>query len=316
MTLQELGQAIREKRVAANLSIENVSGRIKISVRILKSIEEGSFTDLPHAVYTKSFIRTFGLLVGYDPLELNAHLDELFPQESLNETRNEPGPRTRILKVPSNNSRNIAILLIFACIISLIVAGGWYVAKNYGDVIFNFVKMPFSALTAPSSDSKQNEGQQSALQSATPALFHNGSVSFSQGDALSPPVGVPHPPSTENVHTGVPDGKARIEAPQTHSVTAAAPASAGVDASGAINSKRQLRIIAEEPCWITFQADGVKGREYTMQPQEILVIIYENTLEIVFGNAGGVTMVHNGQDIGKPGRSGQRVAMRFPRLRE
>ena len=103
MTLQELGQAIREKRTAANLSIDDVAGRIKISSRILKSIEEGSLVGLPHAVYTKSFIRSFGLLVGYDPAELTKHLDELFPPESLDETRNEPGPRTRTLQVSSNS---------------------------------------------------------------------------------------------------------------------------------------------------------------------------------------------------------------------
>ena len=83
MTLQELGQAIREKRTATNLSIDDVAGRIKISARILKSIEEGSLIGLPHAVYTKSFIRAFGLMVGYDPAELTKHLDELFPPESL-----------------------------------------------------------------------------------------------------------------------------------------------------------------------------------------------------------------------------------------
>jgi hypothetical protein len=56
-----------------------VSARIKISGRILRSVEEGSTTGLPHAVYTKSFIRAFGLQVKYDPDELNAALEKLFP---------------------------------------------------------------------------------------------------------------------------------------------------------------------------------------------------------------------------------------------
>ena len=314
MTLQELGQAIREKRTAANLSVDDVAGRIKVSARILKSIEEGSLVGLPHAVYTKSFIRAFGLMVGYDPAELAKHLEELFPPESLDETRNEPGPRTRTLQVSSGSGKNIAILLFVVVLLGLLAAGGWYVAKNYGDTILNLVKTPFSAITAPAPD---NEGQRQAVSKYAAPSSNNG-------NAVSG-----HAPSTTASRPAEADTRARAPGetsqatPQTFSATVAAPASAGVAASGSSSAaaqnaqtrdgKKHLRIVAEEPCWVSFRTDGVKGREYILQPKEELSLHYENSLEVIFGNAGGVIMEHNGRNIGKPGRAGQRVVLSFPR---
>ena len=314
MTLQELGQAIREKRTAASLSIDDVAGRIKISARILKSIEEGSLVGLPHAVYTKSFIRAFGLMVGYDPAELTKHLDELFPPESLDETRNEPGPRTRTLQVSSGSGKNIMILLFVVVLLGLLAAGGWYVAKNYGDNILNLVKTPFSAMTPPASDS--DGPRQAVSKYATPAANNASAASEHSSSATAAR------PAEADTQARAP-GETSQATPQTSSATIAAPASAGVAASGPLNAtaqnaqrrdgKKHLRIVAEEPCWVSFRTDGVKGREYILQPKEELSLDYENSLEIIFGNAGGVTMEHNGRNIGKPGRAGQRVVLSFPR---
>ena len=314
MTLQELGQAIREKRTAANLSIDDVAGRIKISARILKSIEEGSLVGLPHAVYTKSFIRAFGLMVGYDAAELTKHLDELFPPESLDETRNEPGPRTRTIQVSSGSGKNIAILLFVVVLLALLAAGGWYVAKNYGDSILDLVKTPFSAITAPASDS---DGQRQAVSKYATPFANNGSAAPEHS-----PSATGARPAETGTQARAP-GESSQAAPQTSSATIAAPASAGVAASGPSNAaaqnaqasggKKSLRIVAEDPCWVSFRTDGVKGREYILQPKEELSLAYENSLEITFGNAGGVTMEHNGRNIGKPGRPGQRVVLSFPR---
>ena len=56
MTLKELGQTLREHREASGLSLDDVAARIKLSTRLLASIEEGATAGMPHAVYTKRFI--------------------------------------------------------------------------------------------------------------------------------------------------------------------------------------------------------------------------------------------------------------------
>lgn len=323
MTLQELGQAIRDKRTAAELSIDDVAGRIKISARILKSIEEGSLVGLPHAVYTKSFIRTFGLVVGFDPAELTRHLDELFPPESLDETRNEPGPRTRTLQVSSGNGRNMVILLLFVVMLAGLAAGGWYVAKNYGDMLLELVKTPFSAITTPPSDNEQAE-QRPAVPyfAASPAPSNENPSSMGAISSHMSSVSGDRAAGT-NEQARSPDESAQTAPETAPSATSAAPAFAGVAASAPPDAATQaarmreggenrLRIMAEQPCWISFKADGVKGRDATLQSGENLELPYKNSLEITFGNPGGVSITHNGRDMGRPGRPGQRAVLNFP----
>ncbi|MDR2605059.1 MAG: DUF4115 domain-containing protein [Desulfovibrio sp.] len=142
---QELGGKIREKREAAGLSIEDVAARIKISSRILKAIEEGAATGLPHAVYTKRFTKAFGLLVGFDPGELDAGLEEVFQAACLEEAKHEPVlNRNADLAYPGTARRFIAVV-VFILVLWGVAGGCWYVAVNYGSAILEFVKQPFSA---------------------------------------------------------------------------------------------------------------------------------------------------------------------------
>ncbi|MDR1685839.1 MAG: DUF4115 domain-containing protein [Desulfovibrio sp.] len=142
---QELGGKIREKREAAGFSIEDVAARIKISSRILKAIEEGAASGLPHAIYTKRFTRAFGLLVGFDPEELDARLEDVFQAACLDDAKHEPVlNRNADLAYPGTARRFIA-LLVFILLLWGLAGGCWYVAVNYGSAILEFVKQPFSA---------------------------------------------------------------------------------------------------------------------------------------------------------------------------
>lgn len=385
MTLQELGQSIREKREAAGLTIDDVAARIKISTRILKSIEEGSLVGLPHAVYTKSFIRSFGLLVGYDPEELNPRLDTLFPPESLDETRSEPTFRSQAAMSYPSAGRRFAALLIMLLILGGLVAGGWYVTVHYGDAILDLVKKPFSALSGPANGNGQGqenpttEGSSTTSQALSNTLSALVGTQAKSGAARTAPIAAP----LSEPSAAPPASDTDLSPPRTDISAVASPASAGVAASGATSvperkfsstevagaqspqasdqtvqagenlpvspgefpredsgpagvretplaedtvsvsvaqqddtplpgGKKRLLIVAQEPCWVGPRVDGFKGRDFILQSGETFVFAYTNSLELTLGNAGGVTLEHNGQKQGSPGRRGQRVVLRFP----
>lgn len=344
MTLQELGQSIREKREAAELSIEDVAGRIKVSARILRSIEEGSLVGLPHAVYTKSFIKSFGLVVGFDPEQLTTHLDALFPPESLDETRNEPGPRTRTVAMHSGNGKRMAVLCVLLAFLAGIGYGGWYVAKTYGDDILELVKAPFSAVTSPLPDGEERPAASEEPASPAPATSRRNDSRISPATALRPEAQAPATPVLRNEtppppamtarnSAVVPDSAGReSEGPSpggsaqgVPTTLSTAPAPAGVGVSEAVpaqseqrrtDGKKHLKIAATQSCWVSFRADGVKGRDVIMQPGEQLTLSYSTNIEVVFGNAGGVSLTDNGRAIGSPGRPGHRAVARFPRASE
>ena len=312
MTLKELGLHIQEKREAAGISIDDVAARIKISARLLRTIEAGSLEGLPHAVYTKSFIRTFALLVGYDKTELNKNLDVIFPPESLDETRNEPGPRTRTIHASPGYGKKIALLVVFALVLAGLAFGGWYLATNYGEEIMNIVKSPFSAITSPAPATEQQPGPSSS----TP-----GAVRTSAQTQHTDPGVLQTRSATNGEHARLPTPPG--ETSQQAASAPVSPASAGVNASAAssgtaspTSEENSLHVLADETCWISVYADGAKVYSFILQPGENTTFTYRNTMEITFGNAGGVTLTHNGKALGKPGKPGQRVVERFPATNE
>ncbi len=205
MTLQELGENIRQKREAAGFTIEDVATRIKVSSRTLRAIEKGATEGLPHAVYTKGFVRSFALAVGYDPEELNAHLSGVFPAEIFDDSK----PERLLFTVPAPGpGKKIFTTLLILCILAGLAAGGWFVAVRYGTTLMEMIKQPFSAITISVPHSATAEQRKT-----------NGHVGEAAATAPLPENGRHNAPATPG--TGLP------LSPET------APAPAGVAASAA-----------------------------------------------------------------------------------
>jgi len=205
-----------------------------------------------------------------------------------------------------------------------LIGGGWYVAVTYGDQIMELVKAPFSAITAPPEEKRE---QPAAPPAATPGA----------GSSLSNTV------SVLTAQSSPPDGGGGdVSAVPTPIATNDSPASAGVNASSSENAtensipqadtdatlspdddvpvnqevsipggRNRLVIRAHAECWIRSRADN-RVREFTVRPGAAFAITYNDRLEITFGNAGGVSLSHNGEELGVPGAGGRTVVVRFP----
>lgn len=57
---------LREHRLRARVSLEEIMGRTKLSRRFLEAIEEGRYEELPGGVFTVSYIRQYAEAIGYD----------------------------------------------------------------------------------------------------------------------------------------------------------------------------------------------------------------------------------------------------------
>ncbi|MDR0826929.1 MAG: DUF4115 domain-containing protein [Desulfovibrio sp.] len=346
---QVLGDQIREKRESMGLSIDDVSSRIKISTRILKSIEEGSHVGLPHDIYTKNFIRSFGLVVGCDPEDLNAQLEEIFPRASFDGATHVPVFNRNAGMAYPGTARRVFVLLIILILLGGFAGGCWYVSVYYGTWIIEMVKKPFSAFTEEHSDQPAqptggiNSGGPSlglVLSSLLPSAVGNaaptdGNVekdreTRNKGAApgASPPLDLSSDPAASNnasvpappaIQAGVDASAVQSEAdlavkPDLSVVQGNAPiANATLNTTTALpGGKNQVLIRGREACWLSSRADGAKGREYILKNGEIFVLTYNNALEISLGNAGGVDIEHNGKKFDVPGRKGQKLVLHFP----
>ena len=351
MTLEELGQAIKEKREAAGMSLDDVAGRLKISVRILRTLEEGSVVGLPHAVYAKSFIRSFGQVVGYAPQELNAALEELFPPDAFDESKAESILRAHpAMTYYPDAGKRFAIILLLLALIGGLIGGSWYVAVTYGDKIIETIKMPFSAITSSPEATRVRQPNLSVESpEASSSILNTLSVftaqpSPSDGQALPsqvvPPPDAPAASPPNTIHdspapAGVNDfnsenieNNSALQANNDADSSQQAIVNAGLDEhapeqtedehipvnmeASTPDGKNRLVIRVHAECWISSRADGGRARENMLYPGMNFAITYNDRLELIFGNAGGVSLSHNGRELGAPGASGRVVVMRFP----
>jgi len=58
--MKKVGQVLKEARIAAGFSIEDVEKKTKIRKKIIVSLEEGRYSELPPPTYVKGLIKNYG----------------------------------------------------------------------------------------------------------------------------------------------------------------------------------------------------------------------------------------------------------------
>ena len=77
--MMDLGQLLRQKREAQELSLADVEEQTRIRQRYLSALESDDWDDLPNEVVARGFLRTYASFLGLDPDELLAQVDSEQP---------------------------------------------------------------------------------------------------------------------------------------------------------------------------------------------------------------------------------------------
>src|ERR1051325_8623662 len=59
-----LGEELKRRREARNISLNDISEATRIGIRFLKAIDSDNYTVLPGGIFTRSFIRAYAKQVG------------------------------------------------------------------------------------------------------------------------------------------------------------------------------------------------------------------------------------------------------------
>jgi cytoskeletal protein RodZ len=74
--MELIGARLNQARKTANLALQDIADRTKISLRFLTAIENDDFLVLPGGVYIFGFTKAFARAVGLDEESLVAALKE------------------------------------------------------------------------------------------------------------------------------------------------------------------------------------------------------------------------------------------------
>jgi len=70
--MKRVGQVLKEARIAARLTLEEVEKKTKIRKKNLVALEESNYSDLPPPTYVKGLIKNYGQFLGLSPNSLLA----------------------------------------------------------------------------------------------------------------------------------------------------------------------------------------------------------------------------------------------------
>jgi cytoskeleton protein RodZ len=97
---------------------------------------------------------------------------------------------------------------------------------------------------------------------------------------------------TENAPAATPQAEPSPAAPQTE--------------------QRKLVIIALAECWVHSTADGTDTRQFSLRKGDTFALTFSKKLVLKLGNAGGVQIRLDGQELGSPGEAGQVKTLTYP----
>jgi cytoskeletal protein RodZ len=188
----KLGTVLRTAREARFIDLARVERDTKIRVRYLSALERGDYRDLPGSVYTRGFLRNYGLYLGLDP----EYLIDLYRLESgtAAERPSMPSPR-RPMAARQGRSLVVSSGAVVAAILTLLVIA--FVVYLVGEFV-TFAGTPDLRITDPAADVQAWQGTEYTIRGVsepnstitTEGLRQNPSTTADGDGAFSVRVGL------------------------------------------------------------------------------------------------------------------------------
>ncbi len=340
MTFAELGLALREAREAKNLSIEDIADRLKLTTSLVRKMEEGDVTALPHAVYTRGFIRGYAAIVGINLEEYQNVIEEFYP---LN-VPSEHDEKIVLVSSVHQRSKNKRMLLLACIILGGLIFGAYWkltqpknivVPVNNGPVVEqqSSTVVPKVNSTAPNGQVDSKTTTSSVTQervvksqdSKTLTVEELTAKELAKGQGLHKPQESATLPATEHavpsdadqeastVPAMISTEQAKPQAEALVNVDTKSKTASPEKASPAVTpQKHEMKITAQEDCWMRIVPDGGKASQRVLKKGETATYSFAKNLEMRFGNAGGVSLTYDGKAMPAAGKRGQAVTVTYP----
>ena len=101
-------------------------------------------------------------------------------------------------------------------------------------------------------------------------------------------------------------------APAAPAASAASALSGAAATQTPIAGPHKLIITATEECWVHSNADNTDTRQFSLRKGDTFALTFNKSLELKLGNAGGVRLRYDGEELPPAGASGQVRTLTFP----
>lgn len=319
----ELGQLLRQTREEKGLNFDQVANQTRIRVRFLEALEQEEYEVLPTPGHVHGFLRNYALYLGLDLDEVQA----LYAAGN-RDGRLVPGifrPKD-IELAPRRPLVRASFVLGLVLFLVVLVVGGWALWQYGRPVIDPVLRLltPAAARTADAMAIQAATTETAAAGTATAEALAADAATATRAaataaarvaatntaaaaeptptlDVVETPTAAPQATPTETpAPTATAASSARTATPTSAPTRTPTPSPTPVEGV-------RLSLAVIERAWLQVTLDGQE------QPGELLEAGDERTWEadrsirLVCGNAGGIQVTVNGQELGTLGDRAQVV---------
>ncbi|MNZ49499.1 cytoskeletal protein RodZ [compost metagenome] len=259
--MSELGQRLKEARLARGLSLDDVQEMTKIRKRYLEAIEAGDYKVLPGSFYVRAFIKTYAETVGVDADELLTEHRKDVPETVQEQTMEPVIQKRRSRQTTERNSKWLSTTLMWSfAVLILVVIYLYFVSGNSNKADKNNETDPTPVTTqAGNKDPKENNNSKGST-------GQNGSNSTDNGQTNG----------TDNTgqNTGnQPDSNNSTDPGSTGSITVSP------DGTEGSTTKFKVQSPGNQPVQVVINATGKSWVEVRKGNKSGEKLYYDNTTE-------------------------------------
>ncbi len=319
-SLEELGQVLRTEREKKYLSVEDVADGLKISARVLRAIEAGDATALPHAVYVRGFISAYGKFLELDVQELLS-TPALYDDDEVQKT-----PLQEPMAAPKKSPKGLMTLVAALAVLVLLGGTGLWLYNNttlFASFQEQTVHTAQPAPVAPKSptpseqpkavahDAKNVQQSEQTKAQAEAKPVQESAVKIAQ---QKPAVPVEPSGAAGSVGSAVGQEPAPQEpvAQELGRTTVQQAQKVASPKQAVQQGPHRIIMTALVNTWIHSKADGMGTRQFALKPGDTFALTFEKSLQLILGNAGGVRIHYNGQELPSLGQNGEEKTLNFP----
>lgn len=284
--MKNVSDYLKRERELRDISLESIAKDTCIPLKIIKSLDEGDEDSLPQDIFVKGYIKNFCKSLGLDDTEallqfdiyLKEKKDGLKPSQSQDNNNNRDDFLT---KEPSFfNKKNTVFLLFLASLVVLIV----------------YSIRPDVTLRTEKTVEKEKEVKETLLMEATDA----------EKNTMTEPL-------ERDVPEDVGQDKASVDAKAIDTKDKALEEAEEDESKQKVksNSLHVLKIKASDLTWIKVILDNETEKEVMLREGEVATFNAYKEFFMELGNAGGVIVTLDGEEVKAVGEIGQVRHIRY-----
>jgi len=281
----QIGRQFRTQREALGISLEDAERFTRLKARYLQAIEEGHFDHLPSLVQGRGMLRNYAEFLNLDSEAILMQFADGLQRRRLEHLTTTTPARSTPSATPVRTPNPLSLFLRRWMTPDLLVGG----------LLFAILLVFVVWGTARVSGLQDQEVQ------ATPPSISELLLNTADVNGLSEPTSTPSPPPAAAQNNGSALPPATVEGEETQA-TGQLPSS---------TDPVQVYVIANQRVWLRVVVDNRVAFEGRTIPGSAYPFTGKQAIELTSGNAAGLQIVYNQNNLGNLGASGEVLRLIF-----